>query len=33
MYANSESKVFKNIIFLGEISNNLQNGMFATIIS
>ena len=27
IYENSESKVFKNIIFLGEISNNWPNDL------
>ena len=30
IYENSESKVFKNITFLGEISNNSSNDLLVT---
>ena len=30
IYENSESKVFKNVTFLGEISNNWPNDLFGT---
>ena len=30
IYENSESNVFKNINFLGEISNNLPNDLLGT---
>ena len=30
IYENSESNVFKNISFLGEISNNLPNDLLGT---
>ena len=30
IYENSELKVFKNINFLGEISNTLANNLFGT---
>ena len=30
IYENSESKVFKNITFLGEISNNWSNDLLVT---
>ena len=30
IYENSESKVFKNIIFLGEISDNWPNDLLGT---